>query len=437
MPAVHEQELKKKLEEIWQSGGAGRDALRKEFSKLGIVWYVLGDYESLLKRQHGRKPFIGSGNFLGGAQRLTNGNTMICDYGGSAVYEVTPDWEIVWEYGEYGVPGSDEKHFNGCHYIQVDEDRDTVLVSDAWNGRVMEIRRSDKKVLRTLSKIDSGSLHGVHSAVYTDRGILVAILSSHYVAEVDWDGHELWSWGSWGTSGHTESPQRLYYPTAAFQYDDRYLITDYSNDRVLCVREDGSVAWRLVSLSPECAQPSLDRMIGVGGSDPCFWIDRYGVLRGYIPHSGEYFQSTIDGTWILSSSTVLYEFDPTLLRPYVLPSTGMGLSSYSLPANESVGPIYSGADHIERFKVSAMFPYEKLTFYVRSSQPATFEPLVSRGSIGRFEEWIPIDSISLSANTWEIYTFSGHAHLASFRITMGGTGGTVDVFISRLPKCVS
>jgi len=30
MPAVHEQELKKKLEEVWRSGGAGREALREE-----------------------------------------------------------------------------------------------------------------------------------------------------------------------------------------------------------------------------------------------------------------------------------------------------------------------------------------------------------------------------------------------------------------------
>jgi len=30
MPAIHEQELKKKLEEIWQSGGAGREAVREE-----------------------------------------------------------------------------------------------------------------------------------------------------------------------------------------------------------------------------------------------------------------------------------------------------------------------------------------------------------------------------------------------------------------------
>jgi len=29
MPAIHEQELKKKLEEIWQSGGAGREAVRE------------------------------------------------------------------------------------------------------------------------------------------------------------------------------------------------------------------------------------------------------------------------------------------------------------------------------------------------------------------------------------------------------------------------
>jgi len=33
MPAVHEQELKKKLEEVWQSGGVGRLALQKEIEK--------------------------------------------------------------------------------------------------------------------------------------------------------------------------------------------------------------------------------------------------------------------------------------------------------------------------------------------------------------------------------------------------------------------
>jgi len=34
MPAVHEQELKKKLEEIWQSGGAAREALSEELRKV-------------------------------------------------------------------------------------------------------------------------------------------------------------------------------------------------------------------------------------------------------------------------------------------------------------------------------------------------------------------------------------------------------------------
>jgi len=39
VPAVHEQELKKKLEEAWQSGGAGREALREELD--GLEGYTL------------------------------------------------------------------------------------------------------------------------------------------------------------------------------------------------------------------------------------------------------------------------------------------------------------------------------------------------------------------------------------------------------------
>lgn len=35
---------------------------------------------------------------MGGAQRLSNGNTLICETHGGRIFEVTPDCEIVWEY---------------------------------------------------------------------------------------------------------------------------------------------------------------------------------------------------------------------------------------------------------------------------------------------------------------------------------------------------
>jgi len=37
-------------------------------------------------------------NFISGAQRLPNGNTLICDGPDGYIFEITPDFEVVWEY---------------------------------------------------------------------------------------------------------------------------------------------------------------------------------------------------------------------------------------------------------------------------------------------------------------------------------------------------
>ena len=43
----------------------------------------------------GRKPFS---DYLGGAQRLPNGNTLVCDGANGRLYQITGDNRIVWEY---------------------------------------------------------------------------------------------------------------------------------------------------------------------------------------------------------------------------------------------------------------------------------------------------------------------------------------------------
>ncbi|MBL8768161.1 MAG: hypothetical protein JNL94_12375, partial [Planctomycetes bacterium] len=42
-------------------------------------------------------------SFISGAQRLTNGNTLICSGENGRIFEVTADGEIVWDYwNEHG-----------------------------------------------------------------------------------------------------------------------------------------------------------------------------------------------------------------------------------------------------------------------------------------------------------------------------------------------
>jgi len=51
--------------------------------------------------------------YTSSAQRLTNGNTLVCESAGKRVFEVTPDKEIVWEYVE-GTPRSYRYTYDHC-----------------------------------------------------------------------------------------------------------------------------------------------------------------------------------------------------------------------------------------------------------------------------------------------------------------------------------
>jgi len=427
------------------------EKLREELRRQGIVWYLYADWYARSKTppQRGRAPWIGGGTFMNAGQRLRNGNTMICDYEAHCVYEVTKDWRVVWQFGEFGVAGSDLTHLNHPHFVCVDEDTGKVLIADSANHRVLEVDYTTKKVLHTLAATASGAFHDPHCAVYTPDGhLLISNLNDHYVVETDWTGVEYWSAGLYGTSGQTEVPLRLYGPTAAFPYPpgkpEYVVISDYGNDRVLAVKRDRTIAWRMVASRPECARPALDLRLGVASEgELCFAVDRNGALLTYVPYMGPYFEPTIDGTYLLSEgNAAVMEFDPHYFRPYALPKSRSLLTGYSLPANESVGPIYSGATHIENMQVLITFPYDKVTFYVRSTQAATFTPLIARTVEDRldslrFNDWISIDSVSLTANVWEVYTVVPHAPMMGALITMGSTGGVVDVFVSRLPKEVA
>ena len=64
--------------------------LRKEGVRFGPVapsWTFQGDEDA---------PLFAA--FMGGAQRLPGGNTLICEGGPGRIVEVTPDGEVVWEY---------------------------------------------------------------------------------------------------------------------------------------------------------------------------------------------------------------------------------------------------------------------------------------------------------------------------------------------------
>ena len=72
-----------------------------------IIW----DYE-------GSPGYTFGSSFISGAQRLDNGNTLICEGLWGRIFEVTKDKEIVWEYiSPFFVPDKPKQPFGGSNHI--------------------------------------------------------------------------------------------------------------------------------------------------------------------------------------------------------------------------------------------------------------------------------------------------------------------------------
>ncbi|MCK4732722.1 MAG: hypothetical protein KAT65_09730, partial [Methanophagales archaeon] len=76
------------------------------------------------------------------AERLSSGNTLIVDYNNHRVIEVDSDKNIVWQYGTTGAWG------NGTNQLHYPTDAEhlsngNTLITDRQNNRVIEVKTSD------------------------------------------------------------------------------------------------------------------------------------------------------------------------------------------------------------------------------------------------------------------------------------------------------
>ena len=118
-----------------------REVVRKEIS--GIRWMSGWNRLSFVTGKRGEWPWISVDVYDG--LKLPDGNYLLLDSGARQVYEVTPEGEIVWEFGEFRVEGSDLNHLSGIlGSIDYNPERDTVLIGDSGNSRVLEVVRGEK-----------------------------------------------------------------------------------------------------------------------------------------------------------------------------------------------------------------------------------------------------------------------------------------------------
>ncbi|GAH48437.1 unnamed protein product, partial [marine sediment metagenome] len=241
------------------SGGIGRlsarEVLREEDSwRKGLLFRAGCSRLLPVWGDEREKPYIlGDPTF---ASKMPNGNYLIGGGFSQVVTEVDPDLNIVWEFGEFYVGGADLTHLNIPDRVEYIESRNSVLISDRSNNRILEVDYDTQAVVNNITAITSGPL-GRTNAHYDIRHghLFIADYDNHYVAEIDWNGVEYWNYGAYGVAG--AALNRLNHP---FGVDVGYLnviITDRDNHRVLFVpRGAANVAYYYPALA--MLNPSVD-----------------------------------------------------------------------------------------------------------------------------------------------------------------------------------
>ena len=160
------------------------------------------------------------------AERLSNNNTLITDRNNHRVIEVNTTGTIVWQYGTTGASGSGYDQL----YNPMDAERlsgGNTLIADRLNNRVIEVNESKGIVWQ----------YGITNPFDADRlsngNTLIVEYTNHRAIEINESDEIVWQYG--GASG--SGVNQLNNPMDAERLaNGNTLIADYINDRVIEVR---------------------------------------------------------------------------------------------------------------------------------------------------------------------------------------------------------
>lgn len=158
------------------------------------------------------------------ASRLSDGNTLIADTGNHRILEITPEGEVVWQYGEPGRAGcAGQGLFKPSAAIR--SASGNTLITDSGNHRLVEISPEGKVVWQygnAANRLGGGAGSGVGQLVepsyayrLPDGRVLVADTGNQRVLELDDMKQIVWHYRPGGVKGG----QGVKDPMAAFRAD--------------------------------------------------------------------------------------------------------------------------------------------------------------------------------------------------------------------------
>ena len=217
------------------------------------------------------------------AQKLPNGNILISDTNRNRVIEIDSLGNVVWSYFTgLNYPNSAVRLFNG-----------NTLITDRNNGRVIDVNPSGA-IVRFLT-----GLHGPHDASrLADNKTLVCDSDSNQVIEFDSTGARVWTYRT-----------GLNWPRSAERLaNGNTLITDSNNNRVIEATPSGSVVWSYTGLTgPYMARrlASGNTLIGNGAGRNVLEVTPSNTIAWRYPRT---IQTDVDTLWIPnpSNNCILY-----------------------------------------------------------------------------------------------------------------------------------
>ncbi len=190
----------------------------------------------------------GPGSIIGSnwAERLSGGLTIIAGTGipSSATNPGCPDnrvivvnqaGQIVWQYGQANVTGSDADQLN-VPVSAVQLPNGDYLITDQGNNRVIEVNQAKAIVWWYGPANGSGALNSPNSAELLANGhVLIADENNNRTIEVDKNGSIVWQYAD-PSLGAVAFASRL--------PDGDTLVTDSGNARIIEVTPEGKTVWQ-------------------------------------------------------------------------------------------------------------------------------------------------------------------------------------------------
>jgi len=316
--------------------------------------------------------------------------------------------------------------------IDYNHARDTILW--AGGGDVREIDR-EGNVVNSLSTGQNGNA-GHWSG--KDTFVLVTGGYSHYAFEMDWDGNELWSFGTKGSSGTDLS--HLDYPRDVCMHGNSYLIADANNDRLVEDTDGDGIAENVVVVSDphnvEPVHPTSNILVSTGFGSEYPWLTLLlgstggdnKILGSVSAHSNDLSVHPTRPLFTLVQHNGIEEVGLRSLRERPLdPQELRVLDGKSIDAGDT---------YTTRPMVVA--PYDKMSIYSKGDQDhdVTIERLRTHHNLYIGEttkSFDDLDTLSVSAGTLDGWHKGVTANLFVVRLRVKNTSsssGTFNTWVS-------